>query len=299
MLQRLIIIALVLTSSLSAKALVRSLSRQKALVVSTLNMKWYGIGGTMWNEPHQEYRQDNMKQFIDQELPDSDIIVFTEVVETNQLQELIKDRMDCATYEGGWTRHQHVMICYDKKQFRAEKYDNDFIIEEVDLGSMGLRPAAQAKICHKKGECFLQVIGVHLAAGREYEKRREQVSYINENLKKQSGRLPTVITGDFNSHIKAQSDLDEDDIEAFERILSQNLRPTFHSATKHIKTYGTGPSARAYDHIVVSKNIEVLSTWGYEACSTKPDLKKTFIPFQSFRKYFTDHCPVSAKISIK
>ncbi len=268
------------------------------LKVSTLNMKWYGIGGFMWNTPDMEFRADNMKRFIDETLPDSDVIVFTEVVETAALVEIVKHRMDCATYEGGWSRHQHVMICFDKSKYRAEKYDNDYIIESVDLGSGGLRPAAQAKICHKQGACFLQMIGVHLAAGNKSEKRLEQVKLINEDLVRHSDLLPTIVTGDFNSYITSQSGLEADDIDMFEDALSAGIKQ-FHSVTRHITTYSSGDWARAYDHIIATTDIKTLNTWGYEACKKKPDLSKTFIPYGSFRRHYTDHCPVTADIIVR
>ena len=268
------------------------------LVISTLNMKWFGIGGFMWNTPDQEYRQEFMKQFIDEVLPNSGVIVFTEVVKTDTLKDVVKERMDCATYEGLWSRHQHIVICYDRKLYRTEKYDSDYIIEEVDLGSGGLRPAAQAKVCHLNGPCFLQVIGVHLAAGPKSEKRLSQVKFINENLVKHDKLLPTIVTGDFNSYITAQSGLPENDIDMFEKALSENTK-AFKSVTRHITTYGSGDWARAYDHIISTSDIRTLETWGYEACKQKPDLSKTFIPYGSFRKYFTDHCPVSARIVVK
>ncbi len=267
------------------------------LQVSTLNLKWFGIGGFMWNTPDMEFRRDNIRKFIDQTLPDADIIVFTEVVETEALREVVAHRMDCASYEGTWSRHQHVMICYDRFQLRAEKYDNDYIIDTVDLGSGGLRPAAQAKICKINGDCFLQVIGVHLAAGRKSEKRLEQVKLINADLVRHQDLLPTIVTGDFNSYITSQSGLEEDDIDMFEKALSDRTKE-FRSVTRHITTYNSGEWARSYDHIITTADIQTTRTWGYEACEKKPDLSKTFIPYDSFRRHYTDHCPVTADITI-
>lgn len=286
-----------LSPTLSAAANSISQNRGTQIQVSTLNMKWFGIGGFMWNTPDQEYRSDNMKQFIEETLGDSDVIVFTEVVETAALIEIVKNRMDCATYQGAWSRHQHIVTCFEKNHYRAEKFDNDYIIEEVDLGSGGLRPATQVKICLKTGPCVLQVIGVHLAAGAKTEKRIRQVEFIAANLAAQSKMLPTIITGDFNSYIKEQNGGSEDDIVIFETILSKNTRG-FRSVTKHIKTYNSGERARAYDHIVTSLDIKVLRTQGYEACSKEPDLRNQFIPFQSYKRYFTDHCPVSALVEV-
>ena len=286
----------ILTLVFSAQTFGASLAaRDTRLTLSTLNLKWYGIGGFMWNTPEQEYRQENLKQFIDEVLPDSEVIVFTEVVDTEAAKQLVRDRMDCVTYEGAWSRHQHIVTCYDKNRFRAETYDGDYVIQEADLGSGGLRPATQTKICYKNSRCILQVIGVHLAAGNKTEKRTQQVEFINAELAKQQDPLPTVVTGDFNSYIKEQTKGSEDDIEIFERTLSKNAQ-NFNSVTKHIKTYNSGERGRAYDHIVVSSDIKVHWTRGYEACEKSPDLRKQFIPYQSYRRYYTDHCPVTASL---
>ncbi len=275
----------------------QALSAPKTIKVSTLNLKWFGLGGSMWNDTTDEFRLTNIKKFLDQVLHDSDIIVFTEIVDTQVLFHLMSDKMNCVSYEGTWSRHQHVVACFDKNKYRAEKYDSDYIIEEVALGSGGLRPALQTKICEKNGSCFLQIIGVHLAASNKTEKRAEQLKHVNANLKQQTQRLPTVITGDFNSYIKEQTGGLKDDMDIFQDVLSSDIT-SFRSVTAHIPTYNSGLYGRAYDHIVISDNIKVKKTWGYEACSKNPNLNKTFIPYESYKRYYTDHCPVTAEIEI-
>ena len=272
------------------------------LQISTLNLKWFGSAGNMNKYIddifEKEFRHENIKKFIEQELGTSDVITFTEVVDTASLINLVSDKFNCDTYQGSWDRHQHVMICHKKNRFRTEKYDNDNIIENVDLGSGGQRPAVQVKLCYKTGRCFLQVIGIHLAAGNKTEKRSEQVKVINEDLTRQNNILPTVVTGDFNSYFKERSGGTEDDITIFERILSTSTK-TFKSVTAHITTYNSGEYASTLDHIVTTTDIKTLSTWGYETCKKQPDFKKQFIPYSSYRKYFTDHCPVTAEVVIK
>ncbi len=273
--------------------------RTQTLSVTTFNLKWFGLGGAMWNTPEQEFRQELIKRFLSEELPDTEIYLFTEVVKTDVLSETLKDRFSCVSYEGGWSRHQHIVLCFDKNKYRAEKYDEDHIISEVDLGHGGLRPALQSKICHLSGPCFLQVLGVHLAAGPKSEKRIEQFQHIKTNLAQQDQPLPTIVLGDFNSYSKQQSGLDKDDIEVFESLLSTPER-AFVSINKEIKTYSSGEWAKTYDHIVISSDsIKKMAVKGYQSCQNQIDLREKFVPYPNFRKYFSDHCPVTAQLEIK
>lgn len=290
----LIIIVLFLTQG-TANAVFKPNS--ETVTVSTFNIKWYGLGGGMWNHPSQEYRQSFLKRFFEEELASSDIIVFSEIVKTESLAALLFPRMDCVTYSGQWDRHQHTMICYNNKKFHAEKYDTDYIIPEVNLGSGGQRPATQAKICRIHGKCFLQVLGVHLAAGRKTQKRMEQVQYIKNALVKQDNPLPTIILGDFNSYSIEQTGFEKSDMGFFEDILSDQHQQ-FRSVTRGIGTYNSGERARNYDHIVISHEIKVLKRWGYQACQAQVNMNERFVPYFSFRRYFSDHCPVTAELKI-
>lgn len=268
------------------------------LKITTYNLKWFGIGGTMWNDPSQEFRQQTLRQFFKQELHDSDVIVFTEIVKPLVLKEVLKDLMECVTYDSKWDRHQHVVLCHNSKEYRIEKYDNDYIIDEVNLGSGGQRPAIQAKICALEGSCFLQVIGVHLAAGGKSDKRIDQVKIISDTIAKQKNSLPTVILGDFNTYSKESLDQKEDEIDVFEKIFSTKNR-VFRAITKGINTYGTGDSAENFDHIVISEEIAATPAVAYHACAKEVDLTKTFVPYSSYRKYYSDHCFLSTELIIE
>jgi len=296
---KIFITTLLLIASLPLQATVapKSTTQPHKLTVSTFNLQWFGLGGALWGSPEQEFRQETLKRFIAQELKNSDVIVFTEAVDTQLLQKIVAPRRECVTYESELKTHQHTLICFNVKKYRLEKYDTDYIIEEVNLGSRGHRPATQAKLCHKKGKCFLQVLGVHLAAGRKTAKRLQQIELIRANFDRQEKLLPTIIMGDFNSYITSQTNLDEDDIVIFEKALSSE-KNQFQAVTKGIFTFRSGDKARSYDHIVATQNIKIHSTKGYKACAKTINYNERFIPYQSFRRYFSDHCPVTAVISV-
>lgn len=286
-------IALILTS-------IQSMADSTVTVTATtFNLKWYGLGGAMWNNPEQEFRQTLLRRFIDEELPNTDLFVFTEVVKVDALQKMLESRAECISYEGGWSRHQHIVLCFNPKKFRAEKWDEDFIIPEVNLGSGGLRPALQAKICLRNGSCFLQVIGVHLVAGPKSEKRFTQMQLLKDAIHRPSKLWPTLIMGDFNSYTREQNGLEMSDMEHLSATL-KHPESDFTSINEHIKSYSSGEWARTYDHIVVSTaHIKTLKTSGYPACQNQQDFTQKFIPYPHFRKYFSDHCPVTATIQIR
>ena len=265
--------------------------------VTTYNLKWFGIGGTIWNRPEQEFRQEHLGRFIKQELPDSDIITFTEVVKTEALKSMLKGFMECVSYEGRWSRHQHIVTCFNPNKYRAEKFDNDYVIQDVDLGSGGLRPALQAKICHINGACFLQIIGLHLIAGKKSEARFKQIKKLRDELLTQTNLLPSIILGDLNSYNKGRNGLDKDDLDFILDILNETDYK-FSSSTRGTPTYGTGEYARDYDHILVSSDIQASNIQVYEACKDNPSIEKQFIPYFSYRKYYSDHCPITAQLSI-
>lgn len=268
------------------------------LKLTTLNLKWFGLGGNIWNTPDQEFRTGSLRQFISQELPDTEAFVFTEVVGFDDLAKILDSRYQCATYEReNNPKHQKIVLCYDSGLLRLEKYDADFEVTEVALGSRMLRPALQAKICHAKGECFAQLIGLHLVARAATSKRLEQLAFLRQELDRQHNPLPTIIAGDFNSQELKNNQPGEDDIDLFEAALSHPDR-SFQSVNRHIPTFGSGERAQTLDHIMTSKNILAAQVKGYAACEREQKLNKTFIPSYSFRRYYTDHCPVTALLNI-
>lgn len=291
---RAVLLVQLLTSSI---AFAQTQSPEK-IKIATFNLKWFGLGGTMWNDPSQEFRQDTIGKFIKQELSDVDLIVFTEVVKPNVLQDIVKSLWSCVTYDSKWTRHQHVVLCYNSKTYRIERFDDDYIIPEANLGNSGQRPAVHAKICQLEGNCFLQVIGVHLAAGNKTEKRIKQIKIIKENLDQQTNPLPTVLLGDFNCYSKKVNGESEDDIIIFEKLLSDPNR-SFRSLTKDMATYGSGEYAQSFDHIIVSDNIVATLAVAYQACQKEVDYTQNFVPYPSFRKHYSDHCYVSTELYIK
>ena len=240
-----------------------------------------------------------MRSFILQELSQSDIILFSEIMDVALLKEILAPFWHCEGYQRPSNHHHHLALCYKPEKYFLEKYDDDFIIPEVDMGSFGLRPAIQAKLCEKDGDCFAQIIGVHLKAGKASQFREQQIQHIADNLSRQEGDfLPTIILGDFNSHGVEQNKREQHDMVFFENRLSKSGQ-NFRSLSMGIPTFGTGERGRDFDHIVVSDNIVELKSWAYPSCGDNIPAQSQFIPYYSYRRYFTDHCYITSRLQIK
>jgi|GEM_PF-487864 len=270
------------------------------LKISTFNLKFYGSGGGFLRrgvEPRSRY----LPSFIKQELKTSDVVMFSEVVDVPLLTNNLKDLWDCVSYNDstadktGW--HQHLVFCYDRNRYRVEKYDEDYILPEHALGSRGLRPALQLKLCHLKGDCFVQIVGIHLKAGRATDRRIKQMETLAVDFQKHKDLLPTILTGDFNSYTKDRSGKDKDDIEIFEDLLSRDS-VKFRSLTKGIPTFGSGDKGRAYDHVVASQSIQLVQLKSYEACGKETPSSSNVLDYASYKKNFSDHCYVTTELQI-
>ena len=298
--------------------------KSSQLRATTFNLKWYG----MKRKGGYEFRNPYLKRFIEQELSDSDIILFTEVVSPELLPEIVGSKMDCQDDEfpDGFRNQQRNALCYDRSKFRIEAYDDDYMIPEVAIKRpgktrTGLRPALHLKLCHLKGDCFLQVIGLHLKAGKSWHKRAAQMRFVRDELSKQANPLPTMIIGDMNSYLKARKtcgnicinqeddpqtcevdevkkfECTEDDLTVFNSILKEAHNRTYRAVTRGQKTYSV-KWGLDYDHIILTSDIQAKDIETYPSCDKDTSPETTFIPyFPTFRKYISDHCPVSATLT--
>lgn len=135
-----------------------------ALTITSLNIEWFGRGGVISGSPVDEYRIQRLRDFLLYQIPASDVLVLQEITAVELLQDSFPE-YDCKTYEPRFN-HQHVVLC------ALTKYTSDFFeIEDVDLGSYGLRPGSGLSLTYGKGGLFrkkktLNIVGVHLKAGR-------------------------------------------------------------------------------------------------------------------------------------
>gem|GEM_PF-5778304 len=236
--------------------------------IGTLNLRFFGTGGG-FNRPGVEPRTRYLIPFIKQELFDLDVVLFSEAMDISLLKQSLSSLWDCESYHSHESSpwHQNLALCFKPQRFFLEKYDHDWEIPEHRLDRRGLRPALQARLCLNESKtCFLQIIGVHLKAGKESATRLDQIKVLAETLKNQGSPIPTIVLGDFNSYSKERSGLAEDDITLFENLLSESSQG-FRSLTRGLPTFGTGATGREYDHIVASAEIKDLGSQAYPACA--------------------------------
>jgi hypothetical protein len=251
-----------------------------ALTVTTLNIEWFGRGGVISGSSIDEYRIQRLRDFLLYQLPASDVLVFQEITEVELLQGSFPE-YDCKTYRPR-ANHQHVVLC------ALNNIKTDFFeIEDVDLGSYGLRPGSGLKVPYGKRRLFrkrkkLNIIGVHLKAGRfETDVRLEQIKEITK-----SGDLGsrTLIIGDFNSYPAERTEREVGDEELINLILSP-LR--FKKAQYEGSTF-LSRFPRRFDHAWY-RGIDLKSTAIYGPCKEE-SVPRPYDNFSFYNRFISDHC---------
>lgn len=245
-----------------------------SLSVTSLNIEWFGKGGEIQGQIEDEYRSERVHDFLTNYLPKSDVFVFQEVTEPTLVKNLFSNK-NCLTYDSSSKNHQHIVVSIPLGSL-IKKY----IQKEVQLGSLGLRPAIEMQILNNKK--LYTIIGVHLKAGPEDTlKRLKQVRLINSNLKKSH---KTVIIGDFNTFEKDRTGLDISDNEYINQILEG-----FNEVPLGFNTF-LGFGGRLFDRAWI-KNLNLISHNVYGPCNQNQQLGPyTKIGFYS--RFISDHCAI-------
>lgn len=246
----------------------------QALTVTSLNIEWYGRGGSIDGQHQDEYRDSRLKEFLLQEKILSDVYVFQEITDPERLSELLKS-FECRTYDNIQKRHQYVVICTRPELFIASDVDFD-----VQLGHHGLRPAMMMTIKGENGES-VQIVGVHLKAGvHETKTRLSQVEKISQSDKLNQATKVLVI-GDFNTF--------DDDHVLMEDIFNQS-----HLEGVEIPSYTYfGQKPRTLDR-AWGKNINVKEINIFGPCQ-KDSVPHPFSAYDFYQRFISDHCALQVK----
>jgi exonuclease III len=263
------------------------------LTVSSFNLQWYGLGGTMRGHPkgYNEYRNYHLKRFMEKHLFHSDVLLFQEVVTVDALQlSVVTPDYQCVTYPGPRPhKHQYIVACVK----RALKFDLQ-VIDEMQMGN-GNRPGLAVVIHGDKGTPKLRIVGVHLKAGldiEDTEERAHQVGALTEWLKKQEKTVPTIVTGDFNEREPEalRSLFEQADLE--EAVLGN---PTFISEMNR--------KVHNYDRFYVQKSLltKTIKKTVFEACQKldhPTDRLNDYMDWTFYVRFISDHCPISLELDI-
>lgn len=265
---------------------------------TTFNVRWYGLGGDL-NRPKKEYRDPWLAQFLFTATPAgrADVIAFQEIVDVDGLKRLMKNHA-CSSYDHKDPRHQHVVLCVRRGlRLTIERFDDNFAIESVALGR--LRPALHGLVVTDAGQPVAHVIAVHLKAQIEQtETRMRQVRLLREHVDRYlADRVPVVIMGDFNTHIKERTHQGQDDTDLFDDELNRSTRKLRHLANPNRSTFKTPQAASVLDHVWVSDHVSLIGTPAvHGACNSDGRKSNDFSNLDFYNRNISDHCPVTAEL---
>ena len=170
----------------------------KTLTFTTFNIRWYGLNGDAMGETGSEARDKTIREhLIDNQLL-TDVIAFEEIVDVDGLKRLIGDDYSCESYDHVQPRHQHVVVCVKSPLQFVTAEDDNFTFEDIALEHH--RPAVHGCVTTSQGRKLVHFVAVHLKAmPHKTNTRLTQAELLSSALADMSTKLPTIITGDFNT----------------------------------------------------------------------------------------------------
>lgn len=255
------------------------------LNIVTFNIRCFGSDGDYFGKMNTESRIPFLKNFLDSNFHKTDVFVFQEIMDPLFLNQILPTGFKTYTYQHDYERHMFIVLAC-RAHFEIEDFQT---IPGTSLDTNTSRPAVYGKLVFNKSP-ILDIIGVHLKSKYDHtESRKKQVLSISEFIRGLPQNRPKVMTGDFNSHSKEQTLLEQDDLTDFEDILDNQMTLANHNQP----TYLSASDVMKLDHFFV-QGVKVSELKVYDL----PDYSST----GSFRKYFdeiSDHLPVSVKIQLR
>ncbi len=254
----------------------------KALTVTSLNIQWYGRGGSMYGLPSDEYRDEKIKDFLTKQIPKSDVFVLQELTDTARISALLPNHF-CETYGDGGRGHQNVSICVKNNSQAIFSVD-----EDIAVGKR-LRPAFAAKL-----DNGINIIGLHLKAGsKETDLRLDQIeSLINSPLTDSVENPNTLIIGDFNTYRSSLTRNEVDDVILMDGVFGQ----TGFTRTAHETSTYLGYGQRIFDR-VWSRGLVVKKAEVYGPCR-RESVKFPYSKAEYFRRFVSDHCALQVEVDV-
>lgn len=274
----------------------------KTLTVTSFNIRYYGKTDTPDQVPLPAERNPHIKDFLKNEVPYSDVYVFEEILDKEELiNKILPAGMKCLSYDNDNPIHQFVVICA-RSQYKWKvdtDMDDNFIFEDVALGSSGMRPAVHGLLTDSKGQVLLRVVGVHLKAfPTRSDVRALQMEYISKHLSNADDSIPTIITGDFNTYYPDQTGLSKPDTDLLtDQLNLQNLSINMAPHPSDY-TFRSGTFRSKFDHFWKSSNLKTVGpvqVTGYCNDATK---QVKSLSADDYLRFISDHCPVSLKVKI-
>lgn len=287
---------------LSLSALAGGAQAPRTLTVTTMNIRYFGLGGSLSGEPKDEKRDGYIRSFLTGgSVPRSDIYAFQEIVDVERLQRVLPQNYSCKTYDNNSAKHQHVVLCAAPNlRLDSEPTDNNDIIDEVAINPEKSRPALHFRIKDAQGNLLGRVVAVHLKAyPEESETRQRQSEAMGRYLSKlKSSGLPTIILGDFNTYPAPSNKQTQND-----DVLIDSIFKDFELGLKQVvvpaeNTFRSPRSRGHFDRIWMSSELQLEKAPSvFPVCNT-PDGQsgQGFLDPDYYYKNVSDHCPVTVSI---
>ena len=271
--------------------LTSTLAQARALSVTSFNIKMF--------DSSEEERLSAIKNFLDEKV-NSDVYVFEEILDKQAILRLMGKDFQCVSYDSSMKGHQYVVLCARTplKLKIDTQTDDNFSLEAVAMGSSGQRPAVHALIHNEKGLPILRVFGVHLSAfPARTDTRIDQIKIIRDHLKKADQKIPTVITGDFNTYPSTLTGKPRSDVELITEILEKENGDMMFAPHPSLYTFRTPEFRSKFDHFWVSKSLRMkgpvkVSGW----CNSS--LEDNDEEVSEYYRLVSDHCPVTAQFDL-
>jgi len=271
----------------------------ESLRVSTFNIRWYGLDNLSDASNGRAWRDKWLRQTMDKELMRSDVIVFEEIVDVGRFKRnLIRGKMDCLTYYHDNAKHQHVVICHQKKyRFDKADGDNNYTMESVTWGTNKGRPALYGILRRKQGRAVAYIVGVHLKAfPDETAKRLKQTHAIARRLRQLQYDIPIIITGDFNTHYSDKTQWYKHDYKLIDDIFRQ-YRLSLYEVYNPSNTYVSLRGQNKFDRFWVSNSVQVESRVAVSRlCVSPKNLSENQITW--YNENVSDHCLVTVNLEL-
>lgn len=277
-------------------------SQQTSVIVTTFNLKWFGIGGDP-TTPQKEFRIQHIKKLIDSYLKQTNVFVFEEVVVVNDVISILPKGWQCISYLHNQPTHQHVVVCGSPVVTLGKvNYDDNYTIEEAQAGNPNLRPAMRLDIIEKKSKRNLfTVVGVHLKAMPDQTALRvQQAAAISKDLARLPAKRPIIITGDMNTFTKAETKLPQDDVDLLLKAFNSSSTGVLRVPHKpNTFTFRSPEYRNQLDHFYVrgAMRVTVLPDV-FPLCSATQN-GSGYMNFEFYYKNVSDHCPVTMQIIVQ
>lgn len=258
----------------------------KSLTLTTFNIRCFGFNGDYFSPTKSESRLSYLKNFIAKHFSDTDVFVLQEIMDLSLLEHILPLGFKSYSYPHNYPRHMHVVLCC-----RAGlEFGEVQVIPYTTIDETTSRPALYGVLQHR-GQPIMQVVGVHLKSDyNNTDNRLSQARHIAEFLKQHTLSLPTLIAGDFNSHLNQKTKRNQNDLFYLEDIFSTlNLKRVSGEDFTYITSY-----ERAHlDHVWTDLSPLRSATYNYGDYATADE---------ALKRYFdeiSDHLPVTVELDLK